>query len=338
MDLADVSIVIISQGREESLMRTLTYWSSQSVKVVVVHDSKKPLDISKNAVNLTYRIHHGSYGERCAIVPELLKTKYSILSSDDELYIPSALHAMKLVMDNDETIASVGGRTIAIGKYASLVTATNPYQNMYGYVNDAESPYSRVCGHYDKDHGNRIGGIYRLLKTEHMKNMLDIFGAVSKVTTPYIYEVTAEILINSMGSGVYLSNVYWIRNWINEPVQNRNWNRNLQFTSWAKNATYDDEVSEWKQTLSRELQLTKQEIEDVLQRIIAVLKPSEESASKGKNRWRLLLSESMKYKIRKSFFPSTLPFSLEDTLEKMKINGAKFDISEIKEAVETLLR
>ncbi len=333
MNLSDITIVILSRGREEILRRTLTYWSNQEVNVVVIHNTDKPIDVRGFSGKLTYKIHRGSYGERCSIVPELLKTRFSILSADDELFLPSGLVAMKSALEKNESLTSVGGRTLAIGKYGPLITGANPYSNMNGYINSSDTSFGRIYNHYDAEFGNRIGGIYRLMDSKCMSQIMRVFGAVARIRTPYIFEVTGEILVNSLGDCTYLPNVYWLRNWINVPVRHRNWDRKLQFTSWVTAKEFANEVSEWKSTIGLEVGLSAKEIEIIVQRIIAVRTPAEENSPGRNNLFVRYIPTGVKAKVRKYFSPSTLPSNLHLTLEKMLENGAKFDLHEIESAV-----
>ena len=334
MDLSDITIVIMSRERGEVLLRTLEYWSSQNVRLVVIHNTENPLSVESFSNQLTYRLDRGSYGERCAIVPELIKTKYSILSADDEFYTPSGLTAMRSFLEENENFSSVGGRTLAIGKYGQQLTGTSAYSNMNNYRNSSNSSLGRICNHYNMEFGNRIGGIYRLMKTENFNRIMHIFGKVSKVKMPYIYEVTGEVLVNSMGNCLYLPQIYWIRNWINEPVQHINWNRKLQFTYWLVGTEYADEVSEWKHTIANEIGLTPQEIELVMQRIFEVRSLAERNLPLGKRKIQQRIPLSVKAKLRSVFLPSTIPANFESVLEKMKLNGARFDLREIQEIVK----
>ncbi len=334
MDLSDITIVIISRERGDVLLRTLEYWSTQNVSLVVIHNTENPLNVERFSNQLTYKLNPGSYGERCAIVPELIKTKYSILSADDELYTPSGLYAMKSFLEENENFTSVGGRTLAIGMYGQQITGTSAYSNMNDYMNSANSPLDRICNHYNPEFGNRIGGIYRLMRSENFKRIMHVFGKVSKVKTPYIYEVTGEVLINSMGNCIYLPQIYWIRNWINEPVQHSNWNRKLQFTYWLIGIEYLDEVSAWKQIVANEIGLMPQEIELVMQKILEIRSLAERSLPLRKSKIQQWIPTSIKAKLRSFFLPSTMPANFESVLEKMRLDGARFDLNEVKEIIK----
>jgi len=146
--------------------------------------------------------------------------------------------------------------------------------------------------------------------------------------------VTGEIVVNSMGDCLYLSNIYWIRNWINEAVQHGNWNRKLQFTSWVAEDNYAHEVTNWKSILARELKLAKSDIEKITQSIVEVRESSEESAIPDMNRLKRLVPAHLKVELRKVFSPSTLPTSLYKTLENMNKVGATYELCEIEDAIK----
>ena len=334
MDLSDITIVIISRERGDVLLRTLEYWSTQNISLVVIHNTENPLNVERFSNQLTYKLVSSSYGERCAIVPELIKTKYSILSADDELYTPSGLYAMRSFLEENEDFTSVGGRTLAIGMYGQEITGANAYSNMNDYMNSSDNSLDRIFNHYDTEYGNRIGGIYRLMRAENFKRIMHVFGKVSRVKTPYIYEVTGEILINSMGNCIYLPQIYWIRNWINEPVQHSNWNRKLQFTSWLVGIEYADEVSAWKHTVASEIGLMPQQIELVMERILEVRSLAERNLPSRKSKIQKWIPMSIKAKLRSLFLSSTMPANFESVLVEMRLGGARFDLNEVKEIIK----
>lgn len=336
MDLSDLTIVILSRGREEFLRKSLEFWSSHMISVVVIHNTDHPLNTKDFSERIIYRVDKGSFGERCSLVPELLGTKFAILSSDDELFLPSGLLAMKLALEGDSSLASVGGRTLAVGKYGSLTTGSNPYSNMNQYSNKGETPLERIYNHYNPNAGNRIGGVYRLMYSTSMDQVMKIFARVSNVKTPSIFEVTGEILVNSQGMCEYIPNVYWLRNWINVPVQHGNWDRKLQFSMWATSGEYALELAEWKKIIQEDVGLSAIEIETVLERVISVRQTGERAEALGKRQLASRIPATVKGKIRKIFAPTSLPSAVGTILDDMKNQGAIFDSNEIRTAIKAI--
>ncbi len=336
MDLSDLTIVILSRGREAVLTNTLRFWSNFNITVLVFHHSENPLCSSELGSNITYVVDKGSYGERCRLVSEFLTTDYAILSSDDELYVPSALAEMKELLIGDSSLASVGGMTIAIGKYGPMSTAVACYTNMRAYTNLGETSFERLSKHFNVHGEYRNGAMYRLMRKDLMIELMQLFSTQSFIATPYIYEVTGEIVVNAFGKSVYLPNVYWIRNWINQPVEHRNWNRKLYFSSWVSDSNYEDQFLRWSQRLSNVGDLTPEEFSMVMEAILKLRKSSEDYEQKRLSRRRIPISDNLKFAVRKFLAPNSLPPRIETTIKSMEEQGARLDRIELLTAIESI--
>ena len=332
MDLLSVTVVILSRGREEILARTLAYWAEVNISVLVLHNTRNPLDRKSLGANIEYHELQVSYGERCGNVFKYLKTEFAILSADDEIFLPSSISQMKKVLENDTDLTSIGGLTIAIGKYGPIETGTHSYASMKNYTNESKNNYERLQHHFNKTTGYRNGGIYRLMRSELMTKLMKIFSEVANFSTPYIYEITGEIFVNSYGPSKYLNNIYWIRNWINEPVSHGNWNRKLYFDNWVKDPKYFGEVNNWNHILRRSLNISEVEYMRLMEEIIELRRISEAKEILSLSRKPFPLSHNLKWLIRRLISPSTLPRSFEQTLGTMEASGAIFNELEITHA------
>lgn len=336
MDLSDLTIVILSRGREEVLTQTLMYWAKFNITVLVFHHTENPLGAPEIGSNITYIVDNGSYGERCQLVSEYLNTEYAIISPDDEVYIPSALADMKKLLASDSSLASVGGMTIAIGKYGPMNTAVACYTNMRFYSNLGETSFVRLSKHFNAQGEYRNGAMYRLMRRDLMIELMKTFSTLSKIATPYIYEVTGEIVVNAFGKSVYLPNVYWIRNWINQPVEHRNWDRKLYFSTWVSDPKYQDQFLLWSERLSNIGDLTPKEFPIVMKAILKLRKSSEDYEQKRLSRRRIPISDNLKFAVRKILAPNSLPPSIETTVKSMEEQGAKLDKIELLTAIQSI--
>jgi glycosyltransferase domain-containing protein len=248
--LEDITVVILSRGREHELSRSIQYWNQTNLKVVILHNTKMPISQSSLASNIRYIILEQDFANRCArAIPEI-NTKYAVFCADDELLIPSGLSTMGNYLEQHPEISSVGGATLGVGKYGSTFTATLTYQNMVDYSNLHNSFYERLESHSFGQREYRTGAMYRLMQTEVMTLLLQTFSGLSKISTPYIFEVTGEIVVNGLGKSVYLNDLYWVRNWINHQVEHKDWNRKLYFHEWWGSEKYVEERKKWIDLLS----------------------------------------------------------------------------------------
>ena len=337
MDLRDVTVVILSRGREDILARTLAYWADVNISVLVLHNTKNPLSHTSIGPNIEYHQMEVSYGQRCGNVPKYLKTEYSILSADDEIFIPSSISEMRKILERNSSLASVGGLTIALGKYGPIETGTHSYSNMKNYNNVGADSYGRLQYHFSQATGYRNGGIYRLMRRELMSSLMNTFSKVADFSTPYIYEVTGEIVVNAYGTSKYVNNIYWIRNWINEPVSHSNWDRKLYFCDWITDSNYIGEVKSWNKIMRSFLDLPDDDYIKCIQDIIELRRLSESGETLSLSRKSLPISSNIKWLIRKLFAPSTLPNSFEETLVTMQASGSIFNKLEITRAKSFLV-
>ena len=332
MDLFNVTVVILSRGREEILARTLAYWAKIDISVLVLHNTQKPLDRKSLSSNIEYHVLKMSYGERCRNVPKYLRTQFSILSADDEIFIPSSILQMSKALEKDLFFSSMGGLTIAVGKYGPIETGTHSYSSMKNYKNESNDKYERLQTHFNNSAGYRNGGIYRLMRSDLMIGLMNIFSEIANFSTPYIYEVTGEIYVNAHGPSKYVNEIYWIRNWINTPVSHGNWNRKIYFDDWVRDPNYDHQVKNWNQILRRFLNFSDDRHDLLIQEIIELRRLSEAQEILSSSRKSYPMPLNLKWLARSLFAPSTMPRSFIQTLAAMQDSGAVFDELEIVNA------
>lgn len=262
-------MIILSRGRESQLRRSVEYWNQTQLRVLILHNTLSPLPIDLFESHVTYVVSTTDFASRSKIASEMMQTKYAVLCSDDELLLPSALGRMGQYLEDHEELVSVGGRTLALGKLGSKTTATFIYRNMLGYRNLEKSMPERLIHHTKYQQDYKSGSMYRLMHSNLMAEMLKTFSQLSEVSTPYIYEVTGEIIVNGKGQGIYLEELYWLRNWVNDQVKHSNWNRKLYFHQWWENDYYRNQCNLWKNLMQISLgdSLTPNQLDEVLEDI-----------------------------------------------------------------------
>jgi glycosyltransferase domain-containing protein len=336
MDLRDVTVVSMSRGREHELQKTIEYWAEVEISVLVLHNTQNPLKFSKILPNLNYVVAEVPYGDRCGLVEQHLKTNYAILCSDDEVYIPSALARMKAILDENPELESVGGLTVAVGNYGPITTGNFTYSRMRQYSNQETTPQGRLNYHFREGSGYKNGAIYRLMRKELMQETMNLFHQVSPFSTPYIFEVTGEIFVNSRGRSIYIDEVYWLRNWINEPVGHKNWDRKLYYKDWSTLEKYKQQYIQWISILENSCGVKRGEFEAILRKVNKLRVESELHEIEGNKRRRVALPEHTKWLIRSIFRPNTLPKSLRETLDDLEKFGISVDKSAIMRALPAL--
>ena len=261
-----VTVVILSRGRELQLRRSVEYWNNTHLRVLILHNTDSPLPSCLFKHNVTYVVSVTDFASRSKIAAGMIQTKYAVLCSDDELLLPTGLSRMGQFLEDHQEVLSIGGRTLALGKSGSETTATYIYQNMSNYSNFEKSMLQRLMHHTTEQKDYKSGSMYRLMHSDLMTEMLKTFSELSNVSTPYIYEVTGEIIVNGKGQGVYLKELYWIRNWINDQIEHTNWDRKLYFHQWWESVQFRNEHKIWINALQSTLgaTLTSEELSEVL--------------------------------------------------------------------------
>lgn len=317
MALEDITVLILSRGRDDILRRSLEYWASLPLTILVLHHTDSPLTTFSNSKNVKYINSNTPYGARCAIAAQNISSKYAILVSDDDFYLSSGLLALSEALDVRNDLVSVGGQTISVGKYGKLITGTSAYLHTRNYKNLEDSTFERLTKHFNVEEGYINGSMYRLFRADQFIDLMNNLGSLSNIRTPYIFEVSSEILANATGKSEYLNQVLWIRNWINPPVNHSEWKRNLYFFEWATDSEFSDEYNMWREFMRKRLDLDQEIFDDLLQQIIKVRQISEENEISKIRKHSFLIPESIKYFLRRMLRPDSLPSTVEEEIQKL---------------------
>ena len=84
------------------------------MKVIVLHRTIAPLNILDVPNNTNYINCDLNYAQRADLALKLIKTEFSIICSDDEVYLLSALNNMVNIISKDVKLKSIGGQCIRI--------------------------------------------------------------------------------------------------------------------------------------------------------------------------------------------------------------------------------
>lgn len=249
-DLSDLTIIIFGYERHGKLIESLQYWSKFKFKVLVFHHTKTPLDNRWVGSNIDYFSGLLNLPGRFELTSKILNGKYCITVSDDERFFPSTLISMMSYMNDNLEVTSVGAQCVAIRRYGLKQFIIPAYISMYEYNNFHSNFMKRFSYHFlGKRNGSISPAYYRMFKVEDARKYFEMLAKMNGFSTPYIFEVTAEIFWTFSGPCVYLSKVFWIRNWVNPPIQKENWDRRIYFSDWYGSEVYKHEVKRWETLL-----------------------------------------------------------------------------------------
>lgn len=338
--LSEITVIIFSRNRSAELNRSIRYWSGLQVECLVLDNSPNKLTQIPISPLISYvYCPNLNFSQRARIAAELIKNKYSIICSDDERYTPSALAAMIKEMNNNSEILSMGGHAIAVGKYGPLVYGNFAYSQMLHYQNLNSNEFTRIEKHFgQKNLGWPIGAMYRIIRTEAMKKLLTLFSYCQNISTPYIYEVTSEIVVTALGKSQYLDCIFWIRNWETPAINQADWDRKLLFSQWWENEKFVDEKDRWVYDLTQEIFPTESstKIGAIFKSIIELRKTTEKLPTFNSN--SAFKNDYAKYYYRRVFTPKSLPITVTQTLLNASNSGVISDVREVEFAIASILK
>ncbi len=339
--LNNICVVVISRGREDILKRCIGYWEYLGVQLVVVHKSDSPIGPELLSKNITYIHHQGSFSERCGIAAQNLKGEFSILASDDELYLPSGLIALAQHLKSNPHENSVGGQTLALLKYGFKNQLVQIYSDMKDYSNLSEVAEKRLEYNFiERGLKRNSGAMYRMYPTGQMEKFLELLNSLKGISCPYIFEVTAEIYWTLIGSSTYINEVFWIRNWIEPPLQRTDWNRKLYFFEWFKSESFQDEVSEWIQKLriSVDIDLSKLISQELIERVLQKREIEEKSEIARVGKISRLGDKKLGLILRDLYSLIRRIPTIEETIIQVQRNGLRVNLEEVNVALRTMTR
>jgi glycosyltransferase domain-containing protein len=337
--LGEITIIIFSRNRHQKLKKVLEYWGKIPVKVIVLHRTLVPLSISDVPNNINYIVSDLNYADRAKIALELIRTEFSIICSDDEVYLMSALFKMVKIMHQDINLKSIGGQCIAISNYGNKIAASKAYGELFRYSLVSNNARARLEMHlFQNLRKVPVGGMYRLMRSEDMSSLLKIFSKATSITSPYVFEVTGEIFTALIGNCTYLDEVYWIRNWDSEIVSTNDWDRNNNFSDWWFNYSNLSLRDKWIQSIAKESQTDI----DIFQLTLILNHYLSNQKSDIRKDYKKRKYRSKNYFNVKYFLRKIIPFVkqvkvLESLLVELSKEGRVFSDEEVTKACEYVL-
>lgn len=241
----DVTILIASFNRSEQIVPLINYYLDFGFHVNVAYDSDKPILLDHQRLSL-HRLSE-SYSSRCEFLSRNIHSNFGILVTDDDLFVADEIIRMKSLLEGSDSI-SVFGQVVGSWFDNGSFQVSPTYLPFESYANFEKDVSKRVLNQFTCSGITPIS-MYRLTYSVTLSKMLQLFGKLEFVSTPYIYEVSAEIFMNYAGTSFRSSGLYWIRNWEAASISNSKWNRSLSFLEWFNHAGYVKERFEWLETI-----------------------------------------------------------------------------------------
>lgn len=332
MNLSNITLVIFSYHRQHCLKATLKFYKDTSLNLLVLDNSPRALERRYIPQQCNYIHSKTSFNARSILAASLIKTPYTIIGADDEIYIPSSLEVMMQFLEDNQDYVAAGGCALAVWKYGNYIAGLWAYKRTFKYHNHEGTPFGRIKKHT----GGGVAPLTsffttNLTRSEIMKNCLISYGESPVLSTDAISVLT----ICGAGKSKYLDVLYWIRNWNQSPRSHSSWNRRVFLHNWW----VDPNNIEQRSIFTKQLRKAYSECtnstsfdeswdlilksDSILQSktsiLMSIVKKFNEISFIG---W-------LKYLIKFNFFPSKLPTNSVQEIEKMKNNNIYFVDSEI---------
>lgn len=246
--MASLDVIVFTRNRHHILDRSIKSWSTLPYNFFLL-DATETSYLGEIPKNIRYLHLPGlTYGSRALKASKLLEGDYSIICNDDECYVPSTVNKMINILEMDYLIQSIGGKVVGVFKYGTDIVGDLIYPNMRPLSLRNASKYDYLVEHFMKSRNVPIGGIFRLMRRSKMQLLLEVFSLVRYVKSPYVYQIIGEMVVVLMGPSQILNQVYWIRNFSNEIINDEKWDRTNSFSSWwvdSENEVLRNNIIEW---------------------------------------------------------------------------------------------
>ena len=229
--LSDLTIVIPSYERQSFLRRQVNFWSKFEAEIIILDGSKNPisdyLSTQKLSENIRYYHLPISIEERFKYVQSLIKTKYSVLLSDDEYFVPSALQKCINKLKNNSDLVSCKGQAIWFQYLEGRIMCMEAYENLYSFQIEEESPLLRMKKHMND---YTMLTLWAVMKSDVFIKTMKAIAYHSAYKSAAVAEIQTSLIASYSGKCGTINELMWFRSGENKSVW---WSfGNQQFSTW----------------------------------------------------------------------------------------------------------
>ncbi len=244
--LNKLTIVIFTYNRHKYLKRTIKYWSNYKVKLLILDGSDVELDDPcLQAKNVRYIYDTRGLHERLKNSGNFIDTEFTILSCDDEFYLPSALCSCIKYLLAESEYSSCGGRALGFGTYNNTIYGLEVYPKLKGHTLNQDSPLERIYNHfsiYVPSHH------YSVIRSEKFK-LISKLVFEKKFSMYGGSELQFEFLVIFSGKSKIIPQLMWMRN--KEVPQITTGLPQVRFKKWWVDKNYENEKKIFLNTMKK---------------------------------------------------------------------------------------
>lgn len=207
--LEKLTIVIFSYNRHKYLIRTIKYWSRYNVKLLVLDGSSTKLnDICLQKKNIKYVYNTSGLYKRLLSSINYIDTEFTILSCDDEFYLPSALSSCIEFLYKEIEFSNCGGRAIGFRTDKKDIFGMKAYPKL----NDFSLSHNNAIDRATKHFSNYVPAhFYSVMRTRKWKIICrHVFE--KQYNLDAAFELQVEFLCVIAGKSKIIPELMWLRN------------------------------------------------------------------------------------------------------------------------------
>lgn len=254
--LNNLTIVIPTRNRQRFAIRNMKFWSDKDVNLIVIDGSDYPLkkqDIKEDIANILYIHLTETFPKRLAWAAELLKTEYTVLLSDDEFLLPSALEKCINFLDNNLDYVACGGRSLGFMPFNNAINGRIVYPELLNRHLHESDPKKRIVNHM-REYAPAFSGavartdIWRIVPKLYAKREFPIYA---------LWELELNMIMSFAGKSIILPFLTRLRSYgETDPIRNNIPSLNVknEIFNWWFDTQNRDEKEEFVSLLSESLQ------------------------------------------------------------------------------------
>lgn len=219
-DLSKLTIIIPSRNRPQFALRSLQYWSGKSANIILMDGSSSPIPthlLQNIDSNICYYHLPVPFPERLAKAADLLKTKYCVLLSDDEFFLPSALVDCINFLDNNPEYVACGGRILGFKPDNNGIKGILDYSNLANFHQHDNRPEDRMLNHMK----SYVPALSCAVASSHLWKEVSRLYALKEFPVFALWELELNMILSFAGKSIILENLMLLRSYgETEPIRN----------------------------------------------------------------------------------------------------------------------
>lgn len=209
-----LAIVCLTCERPNALARFFSYWAnivqeSELFSVIIVDGSRVSANLyCSGSRSIRYFHQRCSYHERLQFALSCVCTDYTLLTPDDEFFVPSALGKMVDFLDRHRDFSSVHGLTSSFERLNNVVRFSWAYRSVLSKKLEADNPIVRLKSHF----GNYTPShVYSVCRTSTLRSAFSVSTTNPLISQYGSCEYFIEAYIVLSGKSKFFPHLYWLR-------------------------------------------------------------------------------------------------------------------------------